>query len=141
MAVPYVAAMPNDRSPHSRPDVPSVLDAASSRRHARDALTRTTDVMVRQHYSPRSVETYVGWLRRFFGHYLPRDPSTLDHEAVTGFLSALAIKGRVSASTQNQAGSALAFYFRHVRRTPLPALEGGNASVTSATASRRFVEG
>jgi len=74
------------------------------------------------------------WLRRFFGHHLPRDPSTLDHEAVDEFLSALAIKGRVSASTQNQARSALAFYFRHVRRMPLPALEG----VTPASRPRRL---
>ena len=41
------------------------------------------------------------------------------------FLSALAIRGRVSASTQNQARSALVFYFRHVRKSPLPMLKQG----------------
>ena len=50
------------------------------------------------------------------------------------FLSALAIRGRVSASTQNQARSALVFYFRHVRKSPLPMLEG----VTPATRPRRL---
>lgn len=111
-----------------------VVDPVTARRRARDALARTTELMVLQHYSPRSVETYVAWLRRFVRFHLPRDPGALDHQAVTQFLSALAIRGRVSASTQNQARSALVFYFRQVRKSPLPMLEG----VTPATRPRRL---
>ncbi len=123
--------MTDNRSLCSHADV---VDPVAARRRARDALARTTEIMVLQHYSPRSVEAYVAWLRRFVRFHLPRDPDALDHQAVAQFLSALAIRGRVSASTQNQARSALVFYFRHVRKSPLPMLEG----VTPATRPRRL---
>lgn len=90
----------------------------------REAIARTTEIMVRQHYSHRSVEAYVAWIRRFLGFHGSRGAAPVDHEAVAAFLSALAVRGRVSASTQNQARSALVFYFRHVLGTPLPPLEG-----------------
>ena len=100
----------------------------------REAMARMSGIMVTQHYSPRSVEAYLGWLRRFLRFHWPRDPWQLDHEAVAAFLSALAIKGRVSASTQNQARSSLVFFFRHVVRAPLPIIEG----VTPASRPRRL---
>ncbi len=86
-----------------------------------------------QHYSPRSVETYLAWLRRFIRFHWPRDPATLDEQALSVFLSALAIRGHVAAATQHQARSALAFYFRHVRETPLKA----PLDVTPASRPRR----
>ena len=101
---------------------------------AREAMAQTSSIMVTQHYSARSVEAYVGWLRRFLRFHWPLDPGQLDHTAVAAFLSALAIKGRVSASTQNQARSALVFFFRHVVRAPLPAMEG----VTPASRPQRL---
>ena len=97
-------------------------------------MAQTSSIMVTQHYSARSVEAYVGWLRRFLRFHWPQDPGQLDHTAVAAFLSALAIKGRVSASTQNQARSALVFFFRHVVRAPLPAMEG----VTPASRPQRL---
>lgn len=106
----------------------------SARTRVREALAQMSSIMVTQHYSARSVEAYVGWLRRFLRFHWPRDPAQLDHTAVAAFLSALAIKGRVSASTQNQARSALVFYFRHVVRAPLPAMEG----VTPASRPQRL---
>jgi len=108
--------------------------SSGPRQHVRDALARTADLMMQQHYSPRSIESYVAWLRRFLRFHRPRDVDTLHHEAVAEFLSALATKGRVSASTQNQARSALVFYFRHIRGVPLPMLEG----VTPASRPRRL---
>jgi hypothetical protein len=101
---------------------------------AREALARTSGIMVTQHYSARSREAYLGWLRRFLRFHWPNDPWRLDHDAVAAFLSALAIKGRVRASTQNQARSALVFFFRHVVRAPLPFIEG----VTPASRPRRL---
>jgi site-specific recombinase XerD len=97
-------------------------DRAASRHRVREAVTRLTDVMMQQRYSPRSIESYAAWLRRFLRYHQPRDATALHDGAVAEFLSALAIKGRVSASTQNQARSALVFYFRHVRGNPLPML-------------------
>jgi integron integrase len=123
--------MSDERSSSSRRDG---VDPATSRQRAREALTRLAELMMQQHYSPRSIEAYVAWVRRFFRYHLPRDATALHHEAVAEFLSALAIKGRVSASTQNQARSALVFYFRHVRGAPLPILEG----VTPASRPRKL---
>jgi integron integrase len=88
------------------------------------AVRRATEILTRQHYSPRTIESYVGWLSRFFESHATAKQGEPDAESVARFLSALAIRGRVSASTQNQARSALGFYFRHVRGTPLPMLEG-----------------
>jgi integron integrase len=123
--------MPTERPSSVRADSG---DLALAGRHARDALARTTEIMVRQHYSPRSVETYVAWIRRFFRFQVRCDPNKLNHDTVAQFLSVLAVKKRVSASTQNQARSALVFYFRHVRGAPLPMLEG----VTPASRPRRL---
>lgn len=109
-------------------------DVTSPRARIRVAVDRMADVMVRQHYSPRSVEAYLAWLGQFLRFHGKRDPATLNHDAVAEFLSALAIRRRVSASTQNQARSALAFYFRHVLGAPLPVMEG----VTPASRPRRL---
>lgn len=107
---------------------------ASAGARARAALEQVASIMVTQHYSARSVEAYVGWLRRFLRFHWPCEPAHLDHAAIAAFLSALAIRRRVSASTQNQARSALVFYYRHVMRAPLPAIEG----VTPAARPQRL---
>ncbi|MGH7617288.1 MAG: integron integrase [Gemmatimonadaceae bacterium] len=111
--------------PSTAPSTPGARDdVTTSGARIRVALDRTADVMARQHYSPRSVEAYLAWLGQFLRFHWTRDPTTLNHEAVAEFLSALAVRRRVSASTQNQARSALVFYFRHVVRAPLPVMEG-----------------
>lgn len=120
--------------PPSSHGAPPADDRIGRRARAHEAITRTTELMLTQHYSPRSVETYLAWLRRLIRFHWPRDPAALDEQAVSVFLSALAIRGRVAAATQNQARSALAFYFRHVRKAPLAALEG----VTPASRPRRL---
>jgi integron integrase len=123
--------MSDEPSSGSRRETP---DRAVSRHRAREAVTRLTDVMMQQHYSPRSIESYAAWLRRFLRYHQPRDATVLHDRAVAEFLSALATKGRVSASTQNQARSALVFYFRHVCGNALPMLEG----VTPASRPRKL---
>ncbi|MBV9928153.1 MAG: phage integrase N-terminal SAM-like domain-containing protein [Acidobacteria bacterium] len=59
------------------------------------------------HYSIRTEEAYVQWDRRFILFHKKRHPSELGVEEVRHFLSHLANEGRVSASTQNQALSAI----------------------------------
>ncbi len=66
------------------------------------------------HYSPRTEEAYVGWIRRFVRFHGHRHPRTLGEPEVTAFLSSLAVHGRVAASTQNQALSALLFLYTRV---------------------------
>ncbi len=71
-------------------------------------------------FSRRTVPIYVGWARRFVMFHGRRHPAELGGPEVTAFLSDLAVHGRVSASTQNQALQALVFLYRDVLRRPLP---------------------
>jgi integron integrase len=72
-----------------------------------------------RHFSPRTEEAYCHWTRRFIAHHGMRHPSEMGAGEVSAFLTALATKERVSASTQNQALSALVFLYRHVLGHPL----------------------
>ena len=71
-----------------------------------------------RHYSLRTEEAYVAWVRRFV-RFCKRHPRELGPSDVTRFLSSLAVEGRVSASTQNQALSALVFLYRDVLDMPV----------------------
>jgi len=76
-----------------------------------------------RHYSLRTEEAYVGWVRRFILFHGKRHPTEMGEKEINAFLSHLAVRGRVSASTQNQALSALLFLYRHVLEKPFPTLE------------------
>jgi integron integrase len=67
-----------------------------------------------RHYSRRTEQAYVRWVRRFVEFHGRRHPRTLGAPEVTSFLTHLAVRRRVSAATQNQALHALLFYYRHV---------------------------
>lgn len=73
-----------------------------------------------RHFSPRTEETYVAWAKRFIFFHGKRHPASMGAEEVNAFLSSLAVDGHVSASTQNQALSALLFLYRNVLDDPLP---------------------
>ncbi len=67
-----------------------------------------------RHYSLRTEETYVHWIKRFTLFHGKRHPRDLGKEEISQFLSALAVDRHVSASTQNQALNALLFLYRYV---------------------------
>jgi integron integrase len=67
-----------------------------------------------KHYSYRTEESYVAWIRRYILFHNKRHPKDMGTAEITAFLSHLAIDGQVTASTQNQALSALLFLYRHV---------------------------
>ncbi|HEU4993154.1 MAG TPA: integron integrase [Luteimonas sp.] len=87
-----------------------------------------------KHYSLRTEQAYLYWIRRFILATGKRHPSTMGALEVEGFLSHLANEGRVSASTQNQALSALLFLYREVLGVVLPWME----NVTRAKRQRRL---
>jgi hypothetical protein len=62
-----------------------------------------------KHYSYRTEEQYVGWIRRFVLFHGKRHPPQMGAAEVEAFLSHLAVRGQVAASTQNQAKAALLF--------------------------------
>ena len=72
-----------------------------------------------RHYSRRTEEAYVGWIRRFIVFHGRRHPRELGEADVTAFVSSLASAG-VSASTQNQALSAVLFLYDAALGQPLP---------------------
>lgn len=77
-----------------------------------------------RHFSHRTEEAYIGWIRRFILFHGKRHPAEMGEREVTRFLSSLATTGRVSASTQNQALSALLFLYQEVLHVHLAWLDG-----------------
>ena len=67
-----------------------------------------------RHYSPKTLKAYKGWVRHFQNYMKSKDPQLLSSAAVKDFLTFLAVKRKVSASSQNQAFNALLFLFRHI---------------------------
>ena len=76
-----------------------------------------------RHASPRTIETYCRWVRRFVAFSGRRDPRALGPREVTRFLSSLATEDKVAASTQNQALAALLFLYKEVLGQPLEFLD------------------
>ena len=105
------AAVVAEETPAYRAEGPKLLDRVR-------AAIRT------RHLSRRTEEAYVFWVRRYILFHDKHHPATLGPEALTRFLSSLAIERRVSASTQNQALSALLFLYRRVLGVELPWLDG-----------------
>lgn len=87
-----------------------------------------------KHYSLRTEQAYVDWIKRFIRHNGKRHPREMGAVEVEAFLTHLAVAGRVAASTQNQAKSALLFLYREVLALELPWLD----NVQQARAPRRL---
>lgn len=78
----------------------------------------------RLHYSPRTEEAYLHWIRAFVAFHAGRHPRALGAPEITAFLNHLAVDRHTSASTQNQALCALLFLYRRVLDIPMPDLHG-----------------
>ena len=66
------------------------------------------------HYSYRTEQTYVRWVATFIRHHGLRHPAEMGGPEIEAFLTHLAVRRKVSASTQNQALNAVVFLFRHI---------------------------
>ncbi len=87
-----------------------------------------------RHYSLRTETVYLGWIKRFILQNRLRHPAEMGHREVEAFLTRLAVEGKVSPSTQNQALSALLFLYRDVLRVRLDWME----EVTRAKRARKL---
>ena len=87
-------------------------------------MDRVRGVLRARHYSRRTEESYVAWIRRFIHFHGRRHPADLGEPEITAFLSALATERQVSASTQNQALAALLFLYQTVLERDIAWLEG-----------------
>ena len=97
-------------------------------------LDRVRDRARVKHYSIRTEKVYVDWIKRFILFHGKKHPEKMGAAEVEAFLSHLAVAGKVSASTQNQAKSALLFLYREVLEVDLPWLE----NVTQAKTPERM---
>jgi integron integrase len=87
-----------------------------------------------KHYSIRTEQAYVDWIKRYILHFDKQHPKDLGAVEVEQFLTHLAMMGKVSASTQNQAKSALLFLYKEILGVELPWLD----DVEQAKTSRRL---
>jgi site-specific recombinase XerD len=79
-------------------------------------LDRLRDALRSRHYSRRMEQAYCHWVKRFIYFHSVGHPTDMAEAEINAFLAHPAVKERVSASTQNQALSALLFLCRHVIR-------------------------
>ena len=82
-------------------------------------LVLVREAIRRKHYSRRTEEAYIYWIKRYIFFHNKRHPLEMGNGEVEAFLTDLATKRLVSASTQNQAFSALLFLYREVLNKPL----------------------
>jgi integron integrase len=86
-------------------------------------LTVVREKVRAKHYSYRTEQAYVGWIRRFILFNDTRHPNEMGAPDVERFLTHLAVERQVSASTQNQALGAILFLYREVLEKDLPWLD------------------
>ena len=98
----------SDKSTAANP--PKLLDQARARLRVK-------------HYSIRTEHTYLDWIKRYILFHGKQHPKHLGVKDVEAFLTHLAVAGKVAASTQNQAKSALLFLYREVLEIQLPWLD------------------
>jgi site-specific recombinase XerD len=104
-------------------NMPSRLPAVAPHNKPK-LLDQVRDVIRRKHFSIRTEQSYVDWIRRFILFHNKRHPREMAEAEVTEFLTHLARDGRVAASTQNQALSALLFLYKQVLKQEIGWLEG-----------------
>ncbi|MFO0762379.1 MAG: phage integrase N-terminal SAM-like domain-containing protein [Byssovorax sp.] len=78
----------------------------------------------RLHYSDRTEEAYLHWIREFIRFHRGRHPRDLGPSEITAFVNHLAVERQTAASTQNQAFCAVLFLYKCVLDIQVPALEG-----------------
>jgi len=77
-------------------------------------LDQMREALRSRHYSRRTEQTYCHWVKRYVHFHNVRHPAEMGEPEINAFLTHLAVKEKVSSSTQNQALSALLFLYRHV---------------------------
>ena len=99
------------------PPKKKVLDQAQN--PPKKLLEQVRDAIRLKHYSYRTEETYVQWVRRYILFHKKRHPNEMGTPEIEAFLTHLAIDGQVAVATQNQALSAILFLYRHVLQQEL----------------------
>ncbi|HGY56202.1 MAG TPA: integron integrase [Caldithrix abyssi] len=86
-------------------------------------LVQMRDRLRAMHYSIRTEETYINWVRQFILFHKKRHPAEMGADEINQYLTFLAVKRRVAPSTQNQALSAILFLYKHILDDQLDQVE------------------
>ena len=103
-------------------------------KHLEDLLEKNRILLKANHYSQRTVKAYQYWARLFLEYNRSKNPSSLNEEDINGFLSNLALKSKISSSTQNQAKAAILYFEKNVMYHPV----SGLSSVITAKKSKKL---
>jgi hypothetical protein len=142
---------PTDATASTGPDASGVEESRRPLRAGEDWRRRMRDVLRVRHYAWRTEQTYLEWVGRFVEWRGGGDPVEADTADVRRFLEHLAVERRISASTQNQAFSALLFFFERSwsgcwgsagrcapSGNPTPTVEPGRARTVAARLNGTF---
>ncbi|MFH1079413.1 MAG: phage integrase N-terminal SAM-like domain-containing protein [Pseudomonadota bacterium] len=77
-------------------------------------MDQVRDVLRKRHYSIRTEQAYLDWIKRYIFFNNKRHPQEMGAAEIPRFLSCLATERRVAASTQNQAPNAIVFLYKQV---------------------------
>ena len=94
----------------------------------RKLLDQVRDAIRLKHYSIRTEQAYVNWIKRYIYFHNVRHPAEMGAPEVQAFLTHLAVEGNVAASTQNQALSALLFLYNAVLHQDLGPIDAMRAN-------------
>jgi integron integrase len=100
--------------PRRAPQAPKIAQQPTTGTRKPKLLDRVREALRSRHYSRRTEQTYCYWVKWFIFFHNVRHPAEMAEPEINAFLTHLAVKDRVAASTQNQALSALLFLYRHV---------------------------
>ncbi len=92
----------------------SLIAASAQPAQKPKLLDRLREAIRVRHYSIRTEEAYVQWVRRFIFFHNKRHPDEMGRAEVEAFLTHLAVEGKVAAATQNQALNAIVFLYKQV---------------------------
>jgi site-specific recombinase XerD len=99
------------------------MESSSAQQKSPKLLDQVRAKMRLLHHSIRTEESYVHWIARYIRFHGLKHPRNLGTQHIEAFLTDLAVRGHVAASTQNQAFSALLFLYRHVLEIELPRID------------------
>jgi integron integrase len=77
-------------------------------------LNQVRNALRTRHYSIRTEEAYLNWIKKFILFHKKRHPKEMSEKEINEFLTHLAVNKKVSASTQNQALCAIVFLYKHI---------------------------
>ncbi len=117
-------AGPNTQAPIYRGETARIAAINAPTTQKPKLLEQVRQAIRARHYSPRTEESYVHWIKRFIFFHNKRHPAEMGEKEIAQFLSSLASESHVSASTQNQALNAILFLYLEVLRKDIGYVDG-----------------